>query len=159
MFTAQRVTRTYTQHLVASPDQVFPLLCPVREAEWAEGWHAVIVYSQSGVAEQDCIFTTQHPGMADTIWIITRFDPQHHRIEFVNVTPQDRAIKIEISLEADGADASIASVAYTYTGLSEHGNMFVAHMTQPHFDQQMIEWEDALNHFLRTGTMLSVHHS
>ena len=30
----KRVTRTYTQRLVAEPAAVFPLLCPVREADW-----------------------------------------------------------------------------------------------------------------------------
>lgn len=28
-----RARRTYTQSLLAAPDQVFPLLCPVREAD------------------------------------------------------------------------------------------------------------------------------
>jgi hypothetical protein len=39
-FTAKRVTHTYTQKLDATPERVFPLLCPVREAEWADGWQA-----------------------------------------------------------------------------------------------------------------------
>ena len=29
-----RVTRSYTQRLIAAPAAVFPLLCPVREADW-----------------------------------------------------------------------------------------------------------------------------
>jgi hypothetical protein len=32
-FTANRVTRTYCQTINTTPEQVFPLLCPVREAE------------------------------------------------------------------------------------------------------------------------------
>ena len=31
-----RVTRRYTQHLDAPAAEVFPLICPVREAEWLE---------------------------------------------------------------------------------------------------------------------------
>ena len=38
-----RATRTYTQHLVAEPAVVFPLLCPVREADWIDGWSPTFV--------------------------------------------------------------------------------------------------------------------
>lgn len=54
-----RARRTYTQRLVGAPDTVFPLLCPVREADWIEGWDPVWVASNSGVAEPDCVFVTQ----------------------------------------------------------------------------------------------------
>jgi hypothetical protein len=33
-----RVARSYTQSLVGRPEAVFPLLCPVREADWIPGW-------------------------------------------------------------------------------------------------------------------------
>ncbi len=63
--------RTYTQHLVAPPSRVFPLLCPVREADWLEGWDPPLVLSNSGVAERDCVFLTDaSPGHA--IWYVTR---------------------------------------------------------------------------------------
>jgi hypothetical protein len=53
-----RVTRTYTQNLVGAPIAVFPLLCPVREADWIDGWSPPLVVTNSGVAEPDCVFTT-----------------------------------------------------------------------------------------------------
>ncbi|HET7731794.1 MAG TPA: hypothetical protein VFK48_17360, partial [Usitatibacter sp.] len=53
-----RVSRSYTQKLCGEPGQVFPLLCPVREADWIEGWDPGIVITASGVAERDCVFTT-----------------------------------------------------------------------------------------------------
>src|SRR6266481_7636473 len=51
-----RATHTYRQTLRAPPAKVFPLLCPVREAEWAEGWLPELVISSSGIAEGDCVF-------------------------------------------------------------------------------------------------------
>ena len=53
-----RVTHSYTQQLIAPPDRVFPLLCPVREAEWIDGWQPVLVLTLGGFAEADCVFTT-----------------------------------------------------------------------------------------------------
>src|SRR6185312_15911284 len=55
---AKRVSRTYTQQLIGSPASVFPLLCPVREADWIQGWDPLLVVSESGVAEPDCAFVT-----------------------------------------------------------------------------------------------------
>src|SRR5882672_10992531 len=53
-----RASHTYRQRLCASPAKVFPLLCPVREAEWADGWLPELVISSSGVAECACVFIT-----------------------------------------------------------------------------------------------------
>ena len=44
----KRVTRTYTQQLVAEPSAVFPLLCPVREADWIDGWDPISRYRAIG---------------------------------------------------------------------------------------------------------------
>src|SRR5687767_1583920 len=40
-----RVAHTYTQSLLGDPASVFPLLCPVREADWIDGWDPVLVAS------------------------------------------------------------------------------------------------------------------
>ena len=41
-----RVTHTYQQRLKALPATVFPLLCPVRETEWANEWSPELVVSK-----------------------------------------------------------------------------------------------------------------
>jgi len=56
--TPHRVSRTSVQHLAAKPAVVFPLLCPVREADWIDGWDPISVFTNSGAAEPDCIFVT-----------------------------------------------------------------------------------------------------
>ena len=68
-FKACRVAHEYTQTNPASPEKVFPLLCPVREADWIPGWRYKLIYSESGVAELGCIFTTEHPVVE---WITIR---------------------------------------------------------------------------------------
>ena len=51
-FKSHRVTHEYTQTNLATPERVFPLLCPVREAEWVPDWQYRLIYSESGVAEK-----------------------------------------------------------------------------------------------------------
>lgn len=56
-----RRTMHGTMRHPAPLERVFPLLCPVREREWLQGWDATMVCSESGVAEPGCVFTTVGP--------------------------------------------------------------------------------------------------
>jgi hypothetical protein len=60
-FKAERVVKKYTMNLSAEPAVVFPLLCPVREYEWIEPWSCDMVFSASGVAENNAVFMTDFP--------------------------------------------------------------------------------------------------
>jgi hypothetical protein len=53
-----REMKNYRQTIQATPDQVFPLLCPVREKEWLENWQYQMLYSESGLAETGAVFAT-----------------------------------------------------------------------------------------------------
>src|SRR5579859_109437 len=122
-----RVTRTYTQRLVGKPDAVFPLLCPVREADWIEGWNPTSVLSDSGIAEPDCVFVTaSQPN--DAIWYITRHEPGNGYVEMLKITPLVTACRLTIQLDptATGSDATIS---YTHTSLGPEGDTFVASFT------------------------------
>lgn len=80
-----RVTREYTQRLSGAVEQVFPLLCPVREAQWIEGWDPEVVFTDSGIAEEDCVFITRDERGTAT-WTVTTYAPPH-RMDFVKVDP------------------------------------------------------------------------
>jgi hypothetical protein len=149
-----RVRRTYQQHLDAPPDRVFPLLCPVREADWVPGWEPSLVVSASGVAEEDSVFVMPGDETDDAIWVITRHDPAAYAIAFVKVTPGHTVGRIEITLSADGVERTTATVAYQYTALSAAGEAFVHEFTDAAYATFMQQWERQLNHYLRTGRML-----
>ena len=97
-FQAKRVAHQFTQTNVATPARVFPLLCPVREAEWVPGWQYRLIYSKSGVAEAGCVFITEENNR-QTTWIVTEYDPATFRIAFVWVDPGMVAAQIRIQLE------------------------------------------------------------
>jgi hypothetical protein len=153
VFPPRRRRHSYTQTLAASPAAVFPLLCPVREADWTPGWEPLVVLSASGVAERDCVFITSGlPHVA--IWTITRYDAEAYRLEFLKVTPEHSVCKIEIALSAIDTDGTAAEIAYSYTSLGPAGDAFLAEFTEEWYGRFMREWEDALNHYLATGRMI-----
>ncbi len=145
-----RVRHSYRQHLQAPPDRVFPLLCPVRELDWVPGWAPLAVLSESGVAELDCVFVTPD-GVDEAIWVITRHEPDSGHVEMIKVTPGRTIGKLEIHVQADGADRTIADVSYTYTALGPRGDAFLAGFTAEGYRSFMTKWEAALNHYLTTG--------
>ena len=150
--TPNRVTRTFTQHLVAEPSKVFPLLCPVREADWIAGWDPSIVLSESGLAESDCVFLTEaSPSRA--VWYITRHEPSSGFVEMIKITPTVTACKLSIQLQSiEGG--SEARVTYTHTSLGPDGDAFIAAFTVEHYKEFMQDWEKRLNHYLSEGCLL-----
>jgi hypothetical protein len=147
-----RVTRTYTQRLVGTPEAVFPLLCPVREADWIEGWDPVLVASETGVAEPDCVFTTS-ASPTEAVWYVTRHEPESGFVEMLKITPSVTACRLTIRLSrvADGCEAQ---VTYKHTSLGPEGDAFVMAFTEAHYAKFMHDWESRMNHYLRTGQAL-----
>lgn len=85
---------------------VFPLLCPVREAEWLDGWRYTMIYSQSGLVEEGAVFRTPHEGEPDTVWVVTHHDPVHRRVEFTRFTHQSRVCVLKIGVGSRDASSS-----------------------------------------------------
>ena len=148
-----RVTRTYTQRLVGKPAAVFPLLCPVREVDWIEGWEPSLVISSSGVAEPDCVFTTSAQP-TDAVWYITRHEPAAGLVEMLKITPQVTACRLTIQVRP-AAGGSEAEVTYSHTSLGPQGDEFIASFTEDFYRKFMQDWEARVNHYLRHGTALS----
>lgn len=135
-------------------DEVFKLLCPVREQEWIEGWEYNMVHSTSGLAELNCVFTTPHHGKFDTVWQVTQYDSNNHFIEFVRVTPQNNCVRINIKLEKITESTTRAIIKYLYTGLSDRRSEAIDKNMEASFSQSMDYWEQALNYYLTTGKKL-----
>ena len=142
-----RASHTYVQNLVASAKDVFPLLCPVRELEWVKGWPLTACYSNSGLAENDCVFITESSGRS-VVWMITQYDVDNTFIEMIRINPEETACRLQIQLKEILHDSCSASISYTHTALCPDGEKFVEKYTAEYFADFMKDWEDALNKFL-----------
>jgi hypothetical protein len=154
-FVPQRITKETELMIEADPHKVFPLLCPVREYEWIEPWQCRVLYSESGVAENNCIFETDFPdaGGRET-WVVSRYE-KDRAIEFVRFTPDEKIIKLDIRL--GGAESGCTRMLWrrVYTALSPKGNRAVAAMADD-FEREAQGIAQMLNHYLKTGAMLPV---
>ncbi|HEY5530212.1 MAG TPA: hypothetical protein VIL51_12310 [Thermoleophilia bacterium] len=147
--TPVRAIRTFTQHLLAPPEDVFPLLCPVREAEWAHDWAPTTVHSYSGVAEQDCVFVTPSEA-GDEVWMITRHEPERWLVEMVMVAPSVVTNRLTIGLRPCD-DGCLADVCYRKTSLGPAGDEEIAQLTEAAWAAFMTTWEQEMNDYLQSG--------
>ena len=162
-FKSYRITHEYVQTNPAAPQGVFPLLCPVREQDWLPGWQYRLVYSDSGVAELGCVFTTPHPpasgvhsgAASETTWIVTDYDPAAFRIAYVSINPGYVITELRIQLSALEQAATRTHIRYRYTGLSTEGNRELEGYDQKWFEARMRNWETSINHYLRTGNKMA----
>ncbi|MFH2098149.1 MAG: hypothetical protein ABIJ95_01470, partial [Pseudomonadota bacterium] len=84
----------------APRENLFPLLCPVREEEWIDGWTPAVyrvLKSQSGFVEMDSEFVENSlmkflfgkPGL--TRWVTSRYEPERFTQDFT-LHLSDRAV-------------------------------------------------------------------
>ncbi len=152
IFTAKRCLLSASQLLVGSPEKVFPLLCPIREYDWIEGWKCDLVFSQSGFAELDCIFATNFPGDEKDVWVVDQYQP-NQAIQFIRVA-ENRVIRYRISLTDNMNGQTTAVWEQTVTALTEAGNGFVESLSNLEFGLKIKSLELMINYYLETGEML-----
>jgi hypothetical protein len=151
-FTAKRCFLSAQQHLNFVPGKIFPQLCPTREYDWIETWECELIYSESGFAELDCVFTTHFPDNEKETWVVDRYEP-NELIEFVR-TAESWVIRYSIRLSNNNDGSTTLFWLQVITALNENGNKYVDNCSNEGFRQQVKALEKMLGHFLETGEML-----
>lgn len=147
-----------SMYVAATPETVFPLLCPVREYDWIEQWQCTMIHTRSGVAEPGCVFQTTFKdnvrveGEVIDTWVVCRYEPAHE-IAFVRNNGH-RTILYTIAL-TPGAEGTRLDWTQQLTGLTAEGNSMVENATQADFNTLVLSLEHLLNHYCSTGTRLS----
>ena len=157
-FQARRTTCQHEEKIQAPPDRIFPLLCPIEEYKWIDEWECELVYSESGVVENNCIFTEEQSNLllfgspGRTTWITTLHDPDGFHRHFVIMS--DEAVrKAEVRIEDSGHGVSTVRWTMVVTTLNEAGNLASDEQGSRH--QLMLRFLGAsLRHYCETGEML-----
>lgn len=138
--------------LPAAAERVFPLLCPIREKDWIEGWRAEVVHSRSGVAEDNAVFET-HLSSGET-WITSRYEPEAFRVEYSIFGGRHATLRLDLALLPEPGAQCRMRICRTYTGIDVHGRARVRALTDAHIEGENALLASQLSHYLRTGDML-----
>jgi hypothetical protein len=140
-----------TQTWNGKVESVFPLLCPVKEADWVPGWEPNLVVSSSGVMEKNCIFL-EPEGENEAVWVVTAYENNHY-LDMYRVMPGVAVSQFTIILDED-ENYTKACISYEHTSLGEAGDELVNEFTEGGFNEFMSHFEAAINHYLETGSMI-----
>lgn len=154
-FSARRTIKKYEQKLNASPKEVFPLLCPTMEYKWIQPWKCDMVYSESGYAEDNCVFKTDFPGDLEAeTWIVSQYQ-RNKTIQFIRFN-NSIVIRQNIFLVDNEDNTTTAIWEQLMTGLNDEGNKFIEQYTDEVYFDEVSTLEQMLNYYLDKGEMLKI---
>jgi hypothetical protein len=140
---APRLVRTFIQHIEATPEEVFPLLCPELEKQWLPGWDYRMIHSESGVAERGAVFETPHAQGA-TKWVVIVHE-RPRRVAFARFQPDGLVVHIDIALGRHLRGTTAVCIEYTWTPTDETSRAILARSTEPEWLETMAKWEGSMN--------------
>jgi hypothetical protein len=149
-----RIVREGKMELKADAKTVFPLLCPVREEDWIDGWSDIctIVYTDSGIAEEACVFETDIPLEGRAVWICSKYDADRAEIEYIKHIIGKAIIKWSMSVR-DVSGGSFIYAVYNATGWGEKGAAYARHLGDKGIEQLFRNLEDDINNYVTNGKM------
>ncbi|MET0399886.1 MAG: SRPBCC family protein [Longimicrobiaceae bacterium] len=146
------VERAHAIRVEAPPARAFALFEPVGEKLWAAGWHPEFLHPADGEAREGAVFLTRAAGEPATVWMIALHRPEEHHVAYARITPGIRAVRVDVRCRPDGTDATLATVAYEYTALSEEPDPYLEGLDEARYREGIEAWGGAIAHHLRHGT-------
>jgi hypothetical protein len=149
-FVARRRVIRFERNVPATPEEIFPQLCPVRECDWIDGWSSELVYSDSGYGEDMCVFRTTDANVTGPgLWTFSHVEAPV-LLKIVRVAPPFlQHLTIDLSAREDGTTDTRWTA--TITALSADGNRALDEL--PQNDDAFAGSADALVHWFREGSM------
>lgn len=150
----KRKTLSLEKRFSFPPDKVFFQFCPSRELDWIEGWECDLVFTTTGYAEPDCIFTTPETSLLGPgVWIFTRYEP-NQRLELVRLINDAVVIHFRIHLQDHNDGTCTGTWHLTFTGLNQEGDTMVEAL--PDEMPELKQAVESLEYYLKTGEMMTV---
>ncbi len=148
----QTLTRRNQFVVPVTPEQVFPLLCPVLEYQWLVHWRCELLHSVSGIAEEDCVFRTASPQGGAMTWVVSCYEPPA-RIEFTCFVNERYAFRLKIVLTPAGESTRL-DWTRRWLSVGPEGDAWIADWSEAEHEKGMDFLRRALTHYLTTREML-----
>ena len=141
----QQREQSFSIHLNGPVAEVTPLFGPVGEMEWAPSWKPRFIHPADGHQQEGAVFTAPSADGRERLWLLTTYDPEKGRVDYVVVVPGFTANQIKIRVHPDTDKGSTATITYRHSALGPEGNAEVAKLDTHWAEQQKSHWETAIN--------------
>lgn len=150
-FKAKRKRFEFSGTWETTVEELFPLFCPVREADWIPGWDCDLIYTDSGLVEDNCIFETDKSSTM-SIWMFIGYEVNQY-VEFVRIE-EDLITRARITVKDNNDGTASATWVALQTGLTEKGNEEIDKLPEkdPHQAAPLVKMID---HYLKKGKTIN----
>lgn len=154
-FKSERLSRTATFNVNGNIETVFPLFGAFEERKLDHSWKPELIYPDSEIISKGTTFRTyvQHEHSSsekEFIWHVINYQPDRHLIEYL-VSTSNRIWNVEVFCVPVSNQQTNIIVTYTYIGLNELGNELNKKAIEDMFKNNLKDWEEGINHYLKTG--------
>jgi hypothetical protein len=151
-----RMVASHKWEFDSNAKPVFLLLCPTKENDWIEGWEQIheLIYSESGIAEDACVFTTNPQEEGYAVWLTSKYSLENTHIEFIkHIVKKEAVIRLKMEVRPLSSNKCTVLIICNATGLSEKGNNYVKAFKESGFINLMTRLDELISYYLLTGEM------
>ena len=121
---------------------LFPLFSPEGEKYWVPGWDYENMMGTTELSEDYVFLTKTHDhGVTDAIWVVKKYDPKSHFVQFYKIEPEDKIGVVAVKCTELEAERTEVQVTYKYIALSKTGEGFVSAFSESAYEQFIGEWQ------------------
>ena len=133
---------------------LFPLFSPEGETRWVPGWEYTNLMDSTELSE-DYIFLTSHHDhkTTDAIWIVKRFEPRNHLVQFYKIEPEDKIGIVTVRCSELSPSRTRVEVKYKYIAISKTGEDFIAGFSETAYGDFIAEWKTLLLQYFKQHTL------
>jgi len=125
--------------------ELFPLFSAEGEKLWAPGWDYENIMGDTDLHEDYVFVTKSHDhASTDAIWLVKRYEPENHLVQFYKVEPGEKIGIIEVRCFEQNESQTKVQVTYEYIGLSRTGNEFISTFSASAYKAFIAEWKRLL---------------
>ena len=142
------ISHTKAFEMAIPIEDLFPLFSPEVEKYWVPGWDYENVMGTTELSEDYVFLTKTHDhATADALWIVKKYEPDSHLVQFYKIESQDKIGVITVKCSQKGSDATDVQVTYKYIALSETGETFIKTLDEAAYEDFIAHWQQLLQKY------------
>ena len=130
---------------------IFPLFSPEGEKHWVPGWDYINVMGTTELSDDYVFLTKTHDhGTSDAIWIVKKYDPKLHFVQFYKIEPGEKIGVVTVKCTELEASKTMIRVTYKYLALSKGGEEFITVFNESTYEEFIDEWQKLLTSYFKS---------
>ena len=130
---------------------IFPLFSPEGEKHWVPGWDYENVMGTTELSDDYVFLTKTHDhGTSDAIWIVKKYDPKLHFVQFYKIEPGEKIGVVTVKCTELEASKTMIRVTYKYLALSKNGEEFITVFNESTYEEFIDEWQKLLTNYFKS---------